>query len=29
MKLNTQNTYNEVFAEVEKLAFKLNKVLWK
>jgi mitochondrial fission protein ELM1 len=27
MKLNTQNTYNEVFAEVEKLAFKLNKVL--
>jgi len=27
MKLVKQNSYNEVFAEVEKLAFKLNKIL--
>ena len=27
MKLSKQNTYNEVFAEVEKLAFKINKVI--
>ena len=27
MKLSKQNTYNEVFAEVEKLAFKINKII--
>ena len=27
MKLSKQNAYNEVFAEVEKLAFEINKIL--
>ena len=27
MKLSKQNAYNEVFAEVEKLAFEINKVI--
>jgi len=27
MKICKQNEFNEVFAEVEKVAFKLNKIL--
>ena len=27
MKLNKQNVYNETYAEVEKVAYQLNKLL--
>ena len=29
MKLKTQNIYNDVFAEVEKVEYKLKKLIWK
>jgi hypothetical protein len=29
MQLNKQNVYNEVYAEVEKVAYELNKLIWK